>query len=350
MPQSPLRSVPPAPLPRRRFRRCRDRILLGTFLAAAALLSGCADSPSGSTHPGAGSDSASGLPGDLWAAHITEASQRFDVPETWIRAVMQVESGGRTTLNGRPIISRAGAMGLMQVMPITYDEMRVRYGLGPDPYEPRDNVLAGTAYLREMYDRFGTPGFLAAYNAGPGRYGEYLTGDRGLPAETLNYVAVLAPQVYPVHPNRRAPDSMIAATLPPAPSRRTVLASAPVPVPMPVPAPRITATELAPPVPALSMARPVSPPRVQLADAGDWGIQVGAFRSAAESSRAVEQARRVAPDLLTPARPFVIEVNTPSGRLYRARLLGVTSANADRACVRLTSRGAACMTVAPDMS
>jgi len=71
----------------------------------------------------------------------------------------------------------------------------MRYGLGRDPFDPRDNILAGAAYLREMHDRYGSPGFLAAYNAGPQRYDEYLAGVRALPAETRAYVATLAPLV-----------------------------------------------------------------------------------------------------------------------------------------------------------
>jgi hypothetical protein len=72
--------------------------------------------------------------------------------------------------------------------------LRARYRLGSDPYDPRDNILAGAAYLHELHDRYGSPGFLAAYNAGPGRYEEHLTG-RPLPAETRAYVATLAPQI-----------------------------------------------------------------------------------------------------------------------------------------------------------
>ena len=126
---------------------------------------------------------------DPHAAFVTEASQRFGIPEHWIRAVRRVESAGDVRA-----ISSAGAMGLMQVMPETWGQLRARYRLGNDPYDPRDNILAGTAYLREMHDRYGSPGFLAAYNAGPGRYEEYLAG-RPLPAETRAYVATLAPLV-----------------------------------------------------------------------------------------------------------------------------------------------------------
>lgn len=130
--------------------------------------------------------------------HIAEASARFGVPIEWIERVMRAESGGRTTLRGRPITSRAGAMGLMQLMPGTWAAMRGRLGLGADPHQPRDNILAGTFYLRLMYDRFGYPGLFAAYNAGPGRYAAYLAGRSRLPAETQAYVRAVAN----VAPNR----------------------------------------------------------------------------------------------------------------------------------------------------
>jgi len=125
---------------------------------------------------------------DPYATFIAEAAQRFGVPEPWIRAVMRVESAGDVRA-----ISSAGAMGLMQIMPATWASLRARHGLGNDPYDPRDNILAGAAYLREMHDRYGSPGFLAAYNAGPGRYEEYRATGRPLPAETRAYVAALAP-------------------------------------------------------------------------------------------------------------------------------------------------------------
>jgi hypothetical protein len=125
---------------------------------------------------------------DPYATFIAEAAQRFGVPEHWIRAVMRVESAGDMRA-----ISSAGAMGLMQIMPATWADLRARHGLGDDPYNPRDNIIAGAAYLREMHGRYGSPGFLAAYNAGPGRYEEYLATGRPLPAETRAYVATLAP-------------------------------------------------------------------------------------------------------------------------------------------------------------
>ena len=126
---------------------------------------------------------------DPHGAHITEASQRFGIPAHWIRAVLRAESAGDVRA-----ISTAGAQGLMQVMPDTWAGLRVRYRLGRDPYDPRDNIFAGTAYLREMWDRYGNvAAMLAAYNAGPGRYDDHRTTGRPLPAETSAYVASLLP-------------------------------------------------------------------------------------------------------------------------------------------------------------
>ena len=112
------------------------------------------------------------------------------MPEQWIREVMRQESDGQ-----EQAVSSAGAMGLMQIMPDTFDELRQRHALGNDPFEPRDNIMAGAAYIREMYDRYGAPGFLAAYNAGPSRLDGYLGGGDSLPDETVNYVASIAPRL-----------------------------------------------------------------------------------------------------------------------------------------------------------
>lgn len=122
------------------------------------------------------------------AAHVAEASQRFGIPEHWIYAVMRTESAGRIRA-----VSSKGAMGLMQLMPGTWARQRTRFGLGADPFDARDNILAGASYLREMYDSYGASGFLAAYNAGPGRYEKWLDRGRPLPAETRAYVAKIAP-------------------------------------------------------------------------------------------------------------------------------------------------------------
>jgi soluble lytic murein transglycosylase-like protein len=136
---------------------------------------------------------------DRLAKIIEEASDRFAVPARWIRAVIQIESGG-----DEHAISPRGAMGLMQLMPGTWVELGVRYGLGLDPFDPRDNVFAGTAYLREMHDRFGSVGFLAAYHAGPSRYEHHLATGQPLPPDTVAYVAAVAPLLGDEHGERTA--------------------------------------------------------------------------------------------------------------------------------------------------
>ena len=130
-----------------------------------------------------------------WDDFVGEAAARFGVPAPWITSVMRAESGGRAFIGDMPVTSPAGAIGLMQVMPETYSELQQRYGLGDDPADPRDNILAGTAYLRELYDRFGAPDFLAAYNAGPARFQAYRDGARALPDETSRYLAKIGPDL-----------------------------------------------------------------------------------------------------------------------------------------------------------
>ena len=156
----------------------------------------------------AGPAPAAASPIDQWRSLVAEASLRFGIPQTWIVRVMRAESGGNTRMNGRPITSRAGAMGLMQVMPATYRSMARAHGLGPDPHQPRDNILAGTAYLRAMYDRYGYPGLFAAYNAGPGRYEQHLRSGRPLPGETRAYLAQLTAAAQPA---QAAPVAVAAA-------------------------------------------------------------------------------------------------------------------------------------------
>jgi soluble lytic murein transglycosylase-like protein len=123
---------------------------------------------------------------DRFANFIAEA--RFTVPAPWISAIIQIESAG-----DEHAISPRGAMGLMQLMPATWVELSVRHELGLDPFDPRDNIMAGTAYVRELHDRFGAAGFLAAYHAGPTRYEQYLTTGQPLPPETTAYVTAVTP-------------------------------------------------------------------------------------------------------------------------------------------------------------
>lgn len=132
---------------------------------------------------------------DVYQPVIIDAAYRFAIPAHWIRAVMVAESAADPLA-----VSPKGAMGLMQIMPETWDELRTRHGFGSDPFLPSDNILAGTAYLREMLNRYGSLELmLAAYNAGPGRLDDHLATGRPLPNETVEYVANLLPQLSVTH-------------------------------------------------------------------------------------------------------------------------------------------------------
>lgn len=157
-----------------------------------------------------------------WRSHIIEASSRFDLPAAWIAAVIRVESFGQTHWDGELVVSEAGAVGLMQVLPDTYEVLRERHDLGPDPHEPRDNILAGTAYLRLLYEIYGFPGFLGAYNAGPGRYGAHLFHGGELPGQTAVYMERILPHIegiypdgenQPREPDREAYERLVASAL-----------------------------------------------------------------------------------------------------------------------------------------
>ena len=151
---------------------------------------------------------------DRYGGFIAEAAQRFRLPALWIRVVMQAESAGVAS-----VTSPAGAMGLMQVMADTYATMQARYGLGNNPYDPRDNILAGAAFMRELFDRYGAPGFLAAYNAGPARYEQYLRDGRPLPAETVTLVTALASAIGSTLPESQTTASFDA---PPSPEEAPI--------------------------------------------------------------------------------------------------------------------------------
>jgi hypothetical protein len=321
-----------------------------------------------------------GPPQDPWGPYVREAAKRYDVPELWIRSVMRVESGGNEYRNGELITSSAGAMGLMQVMPETYQELRDRYSLGDDPFDPHDNILAGTAYLREMYDIYGSPGFLAAYNAGPRRLDDYLANNRPLPDETRRYVAMIGPNIVGSFPNTRSPAEAYAMNSLPIviPSgtrygRSVQLASnhgngGRVPMRGPVqmaqlpepprqaaqPAQQQVALVLPPNAPPhgfrliqQAVAEPV-PMRRGGSVTGQWAVQVGAYSSESLAHSAVGTAREQARAELAVARPAIAGVHQSRGMLYRARLTGLSRDAAVQACQRLAHTHTSCMVLSPD--
>ena len=109
---------------------------------------------------------------------IQEAAKTYDLDPSLIRAVMQAESAFHPY-----VVSRAGAEGLMQLMPALADEMGVT-----DSFDPRENIMGGARYLKQLLDMHnGNIALtLASYNAGPGNVRRY----RGVPPfkETRSYV------------------------------------------------------------------------------------------------------------------------------------------------------------------
>ncbi|MBW1607999.1 MAG: lytic transglycosylase domain-containing protein [Deltaproteobacteria bacterium] len=96
---------------------------------------------------------------------ITEAAERHGVSFSLLKAMIKIESD----FNPRAI-SRAGAMGLMQIMPENIKRLKIK-----DPFDPRENIMGGTRYLKQMIDRFNgkLSLALAAYNAGPNTVERY---------------------------------------------------------------------------------------------------------------------------------------------------------------------------------
>ncbi len=318
-----------------------------------------------------------GPPDDPWGPYISEASTRFDVPQRWVREVMRVESGGKMYQNGHLITSWVGAMGLMQVMPETYDELRGRYDLSDDAYDPHNNILAGTAYIREMYDIYGSPGFLAAYNAGPKRLDDYLSNTRPLPEETRRYVAMIGPYIMDSHPVSRSPAEdyamndlpleippglrygrpvQVAQARPAASARERGRARGSVAVasrlPEPPRAPVREAMAVAVPnhgrrgfriIPAA--AAETVPFQHGGLTTGNWAVQVGAFANQGQAREAAGDAKHRA---ATPGTSAVSTVRQGHGTLYRARLTGMSRGAAMEACQKLTRNRTNCIVLSPD--
>lgn len=114
------------------------------------------------------------------------AGARFGLSPAFVRAYAQAESQANPNAVGP--LTRHGwrAQGAMQMAPATYAEMAKKHGLGGDPKNPADNVMAGAAYLRQLIDEFGPESetVALAWNAGPGYARQYLAGKKGMPQQT----------------------------------------------------------------------------------------------------------------------------------------------------------------------
>jgi cell division septation protein DedD len=327
---------------------------------------------------------APGTPDAPWGPYIHEAAARFDIPEIWVRSLMRVESGGSQYVNGRLVTSPVGAMGLMQVMPGTYDELRDRYRLGADPFDPHDNILAGVAYMREMYDIYGSPAFLAAYNAGPARLDDYLANNRPLPDETRRYVAMIGPNLVGIYPHTHSPAEQYAMNalpinIPPGnrygravqlasnggggrvPHRaRVEMAQVPEPPRAGSSAPRQFAMILppvAPPPPQghrgfqlfpSANAAESAAARRGPASPGQWAIQIGAFSNQSQAHAALGKASTQARGELSIAHPYVASVHQPHGLLWRARMTGLSRETAAQACQILMHGHMGCVVLSPE--
>lgn len=314
---------------------------------------------------------------DPWGPYIIEASTKYDLPDRWIREVIRAESSGKVMETSGP-----GAMGLMQVMPATFDELRGRYDLGDDPYDPHDNIMAGTAYLREMYDLYGNPGFLAAYNAGPGRYDDYLTRNKGLPTETRNYVAKIGPRIQGVEPNRASPATQYAMNVIPmnipagprypranqapvalADTRRSGFsrgavqtASLPEPPRQPTQVPQTyAALQPLPTSPGAPQGRqtfrliPQAMADTMPHSTGgttNWAIQVGAFGNEGMARAAADTARQRVASLS--ARSTIGTTKQANNTLYRARVTGLSRDAAVQACEKMGKSHSNCIVLSPD--
>jgi hypothetical protein len=371
---------------------------LGVSFAGLALLSACASAPHVAQAPStgyfvahaAGDYRPPGPPSDPWGPYIQAAASRFDVPQQWIRQVMQVESGGHEYLDGQLIVSSAGAMGLMQLEPETYDEMASRYGLGSDPFNPYDNIMAGTGYIHEMYEVYGSPGFLAAYDAGPGRLDDYMDYHQPLPHETTHYVAMIAPAIqgyYPAHrseadqlalntlpaseapgllppgfapdqpppnlpSNPIAPPVAVAMLTPPSEPETAVYVPQALTAPMPVPSPPPQPQQLPPQhsgfalIPS-AMADTPSPRSIPSTGTG-WAIQVGAYDTPSNANAALGIAELSAISALMHGQPMVMPVHLSSGTMYRARVVNLPHDQAIDACQRLSGGPTGCVILSPD--
>ncbi|MGO9703079.1 MAG: lytic transglycosylase domain-containing protein [Xanthobacteraceae bacterium] len=240
---------------------------------------------------------------------LEQAAAENSLPVEFFARVIWQES----RFNARAI-SRKGAEGIAQFMPQTADWR----GLA-DPFDPIEALRNSASYLRELRDRFGNLGLAAAgYNAGPGRVSAWLAGQRGLPSETRNYVAIIT--------GWTADDW--ASPSPPQTAETTI--------PQGVPCTQLANVMLAPKEEAQRIASYI--PR--------WGVELVAHVSESTAWAIYRDVQKRFAPLIGGREPIVLHKQLPG--MGTAKRYIITIADDDRAplnklCEKLTAAGGACV-------
>jgi hypothetical protein len=288
------------------------------FAFALTLLSAPANAQAGATPPGA-----AGQPsGQVAQPPATEQPTASDICHTLEQAAAEnslpVEFFARviwqeSRFNARAVSSK-GAEGIAQFMPRTA-EWR---GLA-NPFDPIDALHNSASYLRELRDRFGNLGLAAAgYNAGPGRVSAWLSGQRGLPSETRNYVAIITGWTA----------DEWASPSPPQTAETTI--------PQGVPCTQLANVMLAPKEEARRIASYI--PR--------WGVRIVANLSESKAWEMYRDVQKRFAPLIGDREPIVLHKQIPGMGVVKRYV--ITIADDDRAplnklCEKLTAVGGACV-------
>ena len=236
-----------------------------------------------------------------------------DLPIEFFTRVIWQES--RFNVRAR---SSAGAQGIAQFMPKTASSRGLI-----DPFDPFLSLPESASYLRELKSRFGNLGLAAAaYNAGPSRLAQWLSGKSHLPAETIAYVRIVTGRSVSEWASKQSTSSD---------------------------------AEIPKGVPCTSLAnlKPIkSSPQNQnngpkLSAWAAWGVQLLGDFSEAKVLARYENLRRTYSGVLGDKNPLVVTTNGPSGRTkrYLARVAENTREEAELLCSRLQSAGGSCFAI-----
>ncbi len=240
---------------------------------------------------------------------IEQAAAENEIPVEFLARVIWQESRFNALA-----VSPKGAQGIAQFMPQTADFR----GLA-DPFDPIEALRHAASYLHELRNKFGNLGLAAAgYNAGPARVGEWLAGQRALPIETRNYVAIITGWTA----------DEWASPSPPQTSETTI--------PQGVPCTRLAHLLLAPKQEARRMAAYV--PR--------WGAQLTANWSERRAWATYRTLQKQYAALIGDREPIVLQGRLPgmgSATRYMIRIADDDRAYLEKLCAKLIAAGGACV-------